>query len=111
MQFQERLLSADSVEKLFFHRRWKNSRRYKTRSALQATGGYMKELMWRCRTSWAIYEAKPGQILIASMSDRISPRLRFGVFQQNRPIPDTAVTLTYFSIRTSSPSAHARLTV
>ena len=31
-------LWVDSVEKLFFHRWWKNFRRYKTRSALQARG-------------------------------------------------------------------------
>jgi len=40
----------------------------------------MKELMSRCRTSRAAYEAKPVKFLIASIYGRILPRLRFGVF-------------------------------
>ena len=36
--FLQRPFWSDSVEKLFVHRRWKNSRRYKTRRALQARG-------------------------------------------------------------------------
>jgi hypothetical protein len=35
---REWLLWVYSVEKLFFHRRWKNLRRYEARSALQARG-------------------------------------------------------------------------
>jgi hypothetical protein len=46
----QRLISAYSVEKLDFCRRWKNCSRYRARSSVQAEG-YDEELLSRCEAS------------------------------------------------------------